>query len=129
MKDGFLQYSDDLAKVAAKITDARVKKKACEAAGKVLADEALRNAERQLQRRSGRLFKSIIAEYDPVEKAEYVGWGGALNSTKSAHGYYGFFHEYGTSKMRPSPHMRPAMDSKGERALDEMIKVYQNEME
>jgi HK97 gp10 family phage protein len=38
--------------------------------------------------------------------------------------YYGYFHEFGTVKMRARPFMRPAFDGQGESALQSLAQIF-----
>lgn len=104
--------------MARAIENPAVRKKACETAAEIVRDEAKRLAPtgKTLKLRDG-----ISDEYSESDKCSYIGW--------DDDGYYGIFHEQGTRKMPPHPHMRPAMQNKQDEAMEAMIKVYQKEME
>jgi len=47
----------------------------------------------------------------------------AVGLSRKSWGFYGRFLEFGTSKMKPSPWLRPAFDAKGREALDAIGKA------
>lgn len=95
--------------------------------GKYLEDAALAGAEIIRQEasnkapwRTGRLVSSIIKETEEKSKSSVTV---AIGPKKEV--FYGFFVEYGTSKMRAQPFLRPALDGKksdAEKAVIDALK-------
>jgi HK97 gp10 family phage protein len=116
-KNGFSAFSDDIKRMIRAIQDPREKRKACDEGGYIINEEAYRLAPHKTSTMRDNIYQAWIEKDECVE----IGW--------SDDRFYGRFHEYGTYKMSPHPHMRPAMQNKGDEALDAMIKIYQKEME
>ena len=69
------------------------------------------------KRRSGKSKESIKVEVPSVKNEVYVGL-----SNQSNDAFYLYFHEYGTSKMRARPWMRPTFEREQQAIINEMAK-------
>lgn len=105
--DGMAVLGDELSEMALRINT----KKALEAGAEIIAKE-VRNRAPVL---SGNLRDNGIT-YEIREDAAEIGWTDA--------GFYGRFHEYGTSKMAAKPYMRPAFEA----VKDEAVKAMRKEL-
>ena len=142
--DGFLEFSTELEILSKTISDEEVKKKALDVGAKPIVDRANRII--SSHRRTGTLEESIIGGYDSGEGVQRIGWGGKLNGTKSATGFYGRFLERGwhpvtgkrkngkfinkkrTGKFIRIEHLMPAYEAEKENTANAMIAVYRDEI-
>lgn len=69
------------------------------------------------KKRSGKSKESIKIEVPSVKNEVYVGLSNQGNDA-----FYLYFHEYGTSKMRARPWMRPTFEREQQAIIDEMAK-------
>ncbi|WP_227397347.1 HK97-gp10 family putative phage morphogenesis protein [Jeotgalibacillus aurantiacus] len=98
--DGLSQIADKLRKMAENAPE--IEKKAVEAAGDYLKDKISDNAYKTgLVRRTGKAATSVIKTEYKNGKLE-VGYSNQGNAA-----FYMFFHEFGTSKMKATPVVRP----------------------
>lgn len=69
------------------------------------------------KRRSGKSQESIKIDIPGAENEVYVGL-----SNQSNDAFYLYFHEYGTSRMRARPWMRPTFEREQQAIVEEMAK-------
>lgn len=91
---------------------------------KVLQSEAKSNVYRVLKRRSGKLQENIkIGDIRDSEKGKSIVVGPGKGDVSVA--YYGKFSEFGTSRQKATPWLRPAMIAKE----DELEKMFHDEVD
>lgn len=88
--------------------DARFKLEALEKA----AEPVRKRAEELAPKRTGRLARHMVIQ-KKIKSRIYT----ALVGPEKMF-FYGYFNEYGTSKMAPSPFLRPAMAQMRDKALE-----------
>lgn len=105
--NGMEELASQLEELAKK-TDAEACREALDAGARIVT-EAVRN---RAPVRTGKLQDKGITYEVKDETVAEIGW------TKD--GFYGRFHEYGTSKMAARPYMRPAFEASKEEACAAM---------
>lgn len=110
LTQGFSELQDELRKISEGVDQAHINK-ALEAGAEIIVQKARALAPVN----TGRLkSRGIVADPPSGEQIE-IGW------TKKE--YYGRFHENGTSKMKATPHIRPAYEQNQNRIMEEMLNV------
>ena len=106
---GFDELREELADIAKNI-DPQKRREALEDGADIIIDRAVSLA----PERTGLLKREGIAKGNLTNDFIDVGW------TKD--GFYGRFLEYGTRKMAPRPHVRPAWEQTKTRVIDTMLR-------
>lgn len=149
LQSGFTDFADDLGRIGDKITDKRIQTQALEAGAKPIVDRAKNLASRF--KRSGRLVRSIGAQYSERSNTMRIGIGEPISTTNSSTGFYGRFHDRGwrpvnfnrsgrrglakrgtkrpTGQLIRNPFIEPAYEAEKERVYQKMIDVYQKELD
>lgn len=107
---GFTELAEELEDIV-KNTDEAHRKKALDAGAEPIVEKA-RQIVNYSARRKGLLKKSGITKGDNTGDKIDIGW--------TNDGFYGRFVEYGTRKMSPRPHLRPAWEQRQDEALNRM---------
>lgn len=106
---GFAELREDLQQVS-RSTDEATRRKALEEGAESVVDRAKQLA----PKRTGLLSRSGIVAGKNTGESIDIGW--------TADAFYGRFQEYGTSKMAPRPHLRPAWEQRQSVVLDGMAR-------
>ena len=72
---------------------------------------------------TGKSKESFVVDKEIVNGQLRVGL-----SNQDNEGFYLYFHEYGTSKMRARPFMRPTFERNKEKIIDEMARVLREKL-
>ena len=156
IQNGFSDFVKELERTVGKITDERIKIKALEAGAKIVVKRAKRIASRVLRTRTGRLLKSIGAQYSDRSNTMRIGIGPPVSTTSSSTGFYGRFQDKGwhvtrwqpitnkgvegawtqekrkerrTGRFVRNPFIGPAYEAEKDRVFKKMIDVYRKELE
>jgi len=117
IEKGFENFADDIAEILKVVTDEGVQAKALEAGAKPIVERAKQLAPRG---KTGRLVRSIGAQYSKRTKTVRIGIGEPVSTTNSSTGFYGRFQNNG---WRPAGGRRVRSTSaSGGRALDRRSK-------
>ena len=143
--NGFEDLANDLEKVAERITDERLKKKALEVGAEPIVTQARSVIRGLLGTRTGNLINSIQHVYNKRTERQSIGW----TDGSKRDGFYGFFYEVGYrpllgrrkgkslhSRRKTASrgqtiqrqHLKPALDNSREEMFRRMIEVYQKEL-
>lgn len=102
------------------VAQVKTLRKALQAAGKVIRDEASRLAPKD----TGALAKNMTMRLRNVDLNS-----GQIDIGPSREQFYGMFQELGTAFMSPHPFLNPAIQNKGQEALDVMKEKMRSEIE
>lgn len=106
---GFDELREELADIAKNVTGP-AKKDALEEGAKIIVNRA----RSLVPARTGLLKREGVTQGNNTGDAIEVGWTGD--------GFYGRFLEYGTSKMAPRPHIRPAYEQSKNQVAEIMLR-------
>lgn len=131
IQNGFADLAKELEEIGKKITDDKTSEKVMQAGADVILNRA-RNIAAQ-NRRTGTLEKSINSAYSPMSNETDIGWGGDLNASNSAHGFYGMFLDNGfvharSGKLVELPHLKSIFESEKENVFKAMVNEYKKEL-
>lgn len=119
--DGMNELLREVERIGKTITN-EIEVKALEEGAGFLQDKIKENAYSYgLVRRSGDLEKGILKSEVEHGKIE-------VGITNQGDGFYGYFHEMGTSKMSPHPFVQPTFDNNIHNIENKMSEVISREL-